>query len=186
MSTALQLTTDEFDRMVEKGSFDHLVGKIELIRGELRRINPAGPVHDDCISYLLAWSVRSTDPALIQVTVQTALRLEEMRSRPEPDLMWVRAARYRRQHPTPSDVKLAIEVADSSLQADLVEKSELYAESGICEYWVVDTRGQCVHVYRNPRAGVYEDRSIVKPGEPLLPLAPCAVPLDLHDLFVAE
>jgi len=115
MSTALQLTTDEFDRMVEKGSFDHLVGKIELIRGELRRMNPADPVHDDCISYLLAWSVRSTDPALIQVTVQTALRLEEMRSRPEPGLMWVRAARYRRQHPTPSNVKLAIKVADSSL-----------------------------------------------------------------------
>ncbi len=67
-----------------------------------------------------------------------------------------------------------------------MEKSELYAESGICEYWVVDTRGQCVHVYRNPRAGVYEDRSIVKPGEPLLPLAPCAVPFDLHDLFVAD
>jgi len=64
-----------------------------------------------------------------------------------------------------------------------VEKSELYAEAGICGYWVVDTRGQGVHVFRNPRAGVYEDRSLVKPGELLRPLAPCAVPLDLQDLF---
>lgn len=71
MSTALHLTTDEFDRMVEKGSFDHLVGKIELIRGELRRMNPAGPVHDDCSSYLSASTGWSTLGASVSMSIAT-------------------------------------------------------------------------------------------------------------------
>ena len=61
MSTALHLTTDEFDRMVHCGAFDHLCRKIELIRGELREMNPAGPRHDDLITYLtylMNWSVK--------------------------------------------------------------------------------------------------------------------------------
>ena len=60
MSTGLHLTAQEFDRMVERGAFDHLNRKIELIRGELREINPAGPLHDDLITYLTNWSARST------------------------------------------------------------------------------------------------------------------------------
>lgn len=57
MSTTLHLTIDEFDRMVLCGAFDHLRRKIELIRGELREMNPAGPLHDDLITYLTNWSV---------------------------------------------------------------------------------------------------------------------------------
>jgi hypothetical protein len=56
VSTGLHLTAAEFDRMVECGAFDHLNRKIELIRGEIRETNPAGPIHDDLISYLLDWS----------------------------------------------------------------------------------------------------------------------------------
>jgi len=32
------------------GAFDHLNRKIELIYGEIREMNPAGPVHDDLIA----------------------------------------------------------------------------------------------------------------------------------------
>jgi hypothetical protein len=44
MSTSLQVTAQEYDQMVEKGAFNHLTGKIELIRGEIRQMNPAGMV----------------------------------------------------------------------------------------------------------------------------------------------
>ena len=131
MSTELHLTAEEFDRMVECGAFDHLNRKIELIRGELREMNPAGPLHDDLIMYLNNWSARSTSPELFMVTSQTGLDLVTLDSRPEPDLLWVRAARYHQRHPSASDVKLAIEVSDSSLQTDLREKATLYAEAGI-------------------------------------------------------
>jgi Uma2 family endonuclease len=114
---------------------------------------------------------------------QSGLRLAELRSRPEPDLMWVRAARYRQHHPTAADIKLVIEVADSSLQNDLVDKEVLYAEAGIVEYWVVHAQSKCVHVFHDPRNGTYQQRDVAKVGEYLTPLAPCSSPLDLQDLF---
>lgn len=183
MSTGLHLTAAEFDRMVERGAFDHLNRKIELIRGELREMNPAGPVHDDLITYLNDWSARAINRNELRVTVQTGLNLSELDSRPEPDLMWVRAARYQTQHPAAADVKLAIEVSDSSLQRDLIEKAPLYAQAGIIEYWLVDAQGKCIHIFRDPQAGEYAERFVAKIGEFLSPIASCATPLDLQNLF---
>lgn len=183
MSTSLHLSSAEYAQMVERGAFDHLNRKIELIRGEIHQMNPAGPLHDDLIAFLNDWSVRSTDPSLVRVNVQTGLELAELASRPEPDLLWVRAGRYRDHHPTAKDVLLAIEVADSSLQSDLVEKASLYAEAAIVEYWIVDVQGRCIHLFRDPVAGHFTHRGIAKVGEVLLPTAPCLMPLDLQDLF---
>jgi hypothetical protein len=47
MSTIFpKLTGSEFDAMVDRGAFDCIEGKkVELIRGELRFMNPAGPIH---------------------------------------------------------------------------------------------------------------------------------------------
>lgn len=183
MSTSLHLTADEYDRMVERGAFDGLHRKIELIRGETRERNPAGPLHNDYVAHIAAWSIRSTSPDAIRVNVQMDLDLSELESRPEPDVFWILAGRYRDRHPNAADVKLAIEVSDSSLQSDLIEKASLYAEANIVEYWVVDVQGNCVHVFRAPQDGVYTDRSVAKVGEQLSPLETCEKPLDLSDLF---
>lgn len=69
MSAGLNLTAEEYDQMVLRGAFDHLNRKIELIRGELQEMNPAGPLHDDLITYLTSsvnrsarsWSRRKPD-----------------------------------------------------------------------------------------------------------------------------
>ncbi len=54
MNTGLaKLTGIEFDSMVDRGAFDCIQGKkVELIRGELRLMTPAGPIHDDYIDFL--------------------------------------------------------------------------------------------------------------------------------------
>jgi hypothetical protein len=44
--------------MVACGAFDGLKRKVELIRGKILTMNPAGPIHDDYIGYLTDWSVR--------------------------------------------------------------------------------------------------------------------------------
>jgi len=183
MSTGLHLTSEEYDQMVRRGAFDHLHRKIELIRGEIREMNPAGPVHNDYVDYLTEWSYAATSRDSVRVRVQTDLDLPELESRPEPDVLWIRAGRYRDRHPVAADVKLAIEVSDSSLQADLTEKAALYAEANIIEYWIVDVQGNCVHVFRRPQHGQYTDRSVAESGEQLSPLEPCSRPLDLRDLF---
>ena len=183
MSTALHLTTEEFDRMIECGAFDHLQRKIELIRAELREMNPAGQIHDGLIVYLTNWSALEVAKVSLLVTSQTGLNLAELASRPEPDLMWLRNARYRESHPSASDVKLAIEVFYSSLHSDLHEKAELYAEAGIVEYWIVDAGSACVHVFRQPVGTQYTDRSVASKGEQIAPMVAPQARLDVSDLF---
>lgn len=183
MSTALHLTADEFDRMVQRGAFDHLNRKIELIRGELREMNPAGPLHDGLIIYLTNWSVGAASQASMLVSSQTGLNLANLQSRPEPDLLWLRTDDYRKRHPTAADVKLAIEVSDSSLNSDLREKAELYAEAGIVEYWIVDANAGRVNVFRQPQGAQYTDRSVFKRGDTLAPLALQSAVLDIGELF---
>ena len=78
MSTGLHLSVDEFDQMVARGAFDHLNRKIELIRGELREMNPAGPLHDGLIMYLNNWSVMAAAGKSILVSSQTGLNLAEL------------------------------------------------------------------------------------------------------------
>ena len=184
MSTTLHLTLSEYDSMVRLGAFDRLDRKIELIRGELIEMNPAGPIHDDLITYLTNWSVRSEDPLQTLVTSQTGLDLPELQSRPEPDLMWIRLDRYRNSHPKATDVQLAIEVSFSSLAYDLETKRRLYAESNIQEYWIVDSQSHCIHVHRQPIQGDYQQRSVRSIADTLSPLIQPNAKLDLRDLFV--
>ena len=72
MSVSSKITGAEFDSMVDRGAFDGLgPRKIELIRGELRFMNPAGPVHDDYIDYLTRWSVENTKAMDANIRVQS-------------------------------------------------------------------------------------------------------------------
>ena len=58
MTTVAKLRGSDFDSMVERGAFDSLEPmKIERIHGELRFMNPAGPIHEGEIEYLTRWSV---------------------------------------------------------------------------------------------------------------------------------
>jgi Uma2 family endonuclease len=183
MPTTLQLTLAEYDSMVRVGAFDRIDRKVELIHGELIEMNPAGPVHDDLISYLNTWSARSFNPTLTIITSQTGLNLPEQISRPEPDLLWLRKGRYRDAHPKASDVQLAIEVAYSNIAYDLETKRKLYASAGIIEYWIVDAEANCIHVFTHPDQGDYTKRQVFKVGESLSPSLTPTATLNLQDLF---
>jgi hypothetical protein len=50
-------------------------------------MSPAGPVHDDLITFLAGWSTSVIDTDTIQVRIQCGLELTEQESRPEPD--WI-------------------------------------------------------------------------------------------------
>lgn len=154
MSTIAKLRGSDFDSMVERGAFDSLEPmKIELIYGELRFMNLAGPVHEGEIEFLTNWSYEHTDRNSISIRVQSGFNCGD--HRPEPDLVWARKLLSRRIRPTQADILLLIEVSDSSLKQDLGEKADLYAEHGVLEYWVIDVSGEQVHVHRNPTAGRY-------------------------------
>ncbi len=177
------ITLPEYDALINCGAFHVLNRKVELIRGELTEMNPAGPLHDDLLVYLMNWSLQHIDPAQTYVTSQTGLELPTQSSRPEPDLMWLRAARYRTHHPRAEDVQLAIEVADTSLAKDIEVKRRLYAEAGIIEYWIVDALSQKVHVYRQPNNGDYAQHTLHQIDEEIAPVFRSEAKLNLHKLF---
>ena len=58
MSAIAKLSGKDFDRMVLRGAFFDLEPmKVELIYGELRFANPAGPVHEAEMQFLMEWSI---------------------------------------------------------------------------------------------------------------------------------
>jgi Uma2 family endonuclease len=181
MSTILKLTANEYDSMIEKGAFNGLQRRIELIRGELRERNPAGPVHEDYIDFLNRWSVSSTEASECVVRVQSSIDLGT--SRPEPDIAWLQPGRYSARRPQPADVLLIIEVADSSLSDDLAEKASLYAQFRIAEYWVVDATGRRIHVHRRSDGDRYQEITQFSAEQTIAPTCKSSATLVLSDLF---
>src|SRR5205085_348286 len=81
--------------------------------------------------------IRASLPPGWIVRVQAPLALDD-ESAPEPDVAVVRGrhADYRSAHPTRA--ALIVEVAESSLTFDRVQKGSLYARAGIVDYWIVN------------------------------------------------
>lgn len=132
MSTVARLSVEEYDRIIATGVFDHPVRRrVELVRGEIRDMNPIGPLHEDAVDLLAEWSFDSVPRMKVRVRVQNSIGLPELDTVPEPDLAWVRRRAYSRGRPTPRDVLLVIEVADTSLAYDTGEKADLYAAASI-------------------------------------------------------
>jgi Uma2 family endonuclease len=176
----------EYERMIADGEFDQLEEHVELIRGELHFMSPAGPFHGDVVAYLTRWTVQTGGNWGYMPWPQQGVSLAELISIPEPDVAWVRLRRYKKQLPTVADVGLVIEVSHSSLAYDRNKKAPLYAEAGIQEYWIANCEEQCIEVYRNPVGTLYTQRSIIKPGERISPLVAPEASLDVADVYADE
>jgi Uma2 family endonuclease len=81
-------------------------------------------------------------------------------SEPEPDLAVVAGTidDFRTEHP--ATARLVIEVAVSSEDLDR-EKTSLYAEAGVGEYWLVLVEKKVVERFSEPTAAGYANRSVV-------------------------
>ena len=80
------------------------------------------------------------------------------------------------------DVRLAIEVSDTSLTRDLRIKAELYARFGVVDYWVVDVRAERVLVHREPGPAGYGDVRVASREEAVKALRIPGLALRLADL----
>ena len=71
---------------------------------------------------------------------------------PEPDVALLRqpSDSFLEEAPRPSDIRLLIEIADSTRARDLGSKAQLYAAAGIPEYWVLDLTRRLLHIHRQP------------------------------------
>lgn len=101
------------------------------------------------------------------IGVQTALRIPENNSVPEPDLAWMVRKEYSEHHPESADVLLVAEVADSSLETDRTDKLSIHAEAGIADDWIVNLAASQIEVYRQPRSQRYEKKTVHESSQAL-------------------
>src|SRR5688572_439926 len=133
--------------------------RVELISGEILNKMSIGPSHAATVKRLnRIFSNLVADRCV--VSVQDPIALDDF-SEPEPDLALLapRADLYGSSHPTPGEVYLIVEVADSSLRFDRERKIPLYAAAGIPEVWLVDLIEKLLTRYRNPMRGNYTEIS---------------------------
>ena len=163
MATRYRFRVEEFERAFQG------VPHVELLRGEVYQMSPIGPKHVHKVAQLDA-RLQETLRGKAVVLVQSPLRLSED-SEPEPDLMVLRPPldRYREKLPTPEDVLLLVEVADTSLEFDREVKLPLYAEAGIPEVWLVNLKENLLEFYRDPRGGRYREIRLLSPEEEVSP-----------------
>ncbi len=110
-------------------------------------------------------------------------------SAPEPDV-WVVPGRFEDCTDHPTTALLVVEVSDSTLAFDLTTKAELYATSGVPEYWVLDVSGRQLVVHRDPQplaaalgAVAYQSRVTLAATDSVSPLHAPIVTLAIADLL---
>lgn len=104
---------------------------------------------------------------------------------PEPDAaVLIRPAKtYLNAPPGADDVRLIVEVSDSTLRRDLGEKAALYARAGYGEYWVLDIAARHLHVHREPSDGAYQSIVVFAEDAAVSPIAASDAALAVRDLL---
>jgi hypothetical protein len=180
--TKHRFNTQEYYRMAQTGLLKP-DSQVELLDGQIIDMTPIGPFHGGVINRLTRiFAGASTNRWL--VTVQNPVRLNPY-SEPQPDLMLLRPAEddYTSRHPSPADVFLLVEVADTSLAYDRSEKLPAYAGAGIPEVWIIDLQDQTIEVYREPQSTRYNSMLVLHPGDEAHPLAFPDFSVNLTALF---
>ena len=176
------LTVHEYDRMTEIGIFDE-DERVELLAGQIVKMAAKGTAHGAAIArtkILLDNRLREQ----IFVRLQDPVRMNNY-SQPEPDISVVipDPLYYEDHHPTPSEVYLIVEVADTTLRTDCGIKAKIYAESGITDYWVLDVNNRQLHVFREPSQDGYLSQIILADDGSISPLQFPGISFAVRDML---
>jgi Uma2 family endonuclease len=146
--TVRRFTVEQYHRLIEAGAFDD-GSPVELLEGWIVNQMGHNPPHDVVVK-LVASMLDNALPDRWHTRVQSAITTAD--SEPLPDVAVVAgvARDYLTRHPGPGDVALAVEVSDTSLLRDRVEKAPLYARAAIPVYWIVNIAEGILEVYTDP------------------------------------
>ncbi len=145
---ARPLRRGEYEELVELGAFGD--ERIELLRGVLVEMTPQGHQHARITAWIAQWFSRALAIARFEVRSHSPYAASD-ESMPEPD---VSVSRRTQREGHPDAALLLVEVSDTSLVKDRKIKTEIYAEAGVPEYWIINVRSRSVEVRTQPgRAG---------------------------------
>ena len=172
------LSADEYQQMAEVGILDE-DERIELIGGEMYHMAAIGVRHADTMRALNRILNRQVGSGAL-VDVQDPIRLDD-ETLPQPDISIVRDRRYHDGYPTPRDILMVFEIADSSRAYDRGLKFPRYAAAGIAETWLVDLTGDVIERHCDPRDGTYRQIVTARAGDMLAStvLTQLTIPVDV-------
>lgn len=160
------VTVDEYHQMLKDGTFED--GEpIELLEGYLVQKMGHNPPHGSTVEGLNILLV-GLAPLGWRTRCQLPITLSD--SEPEPDAVLARGDRmtFRTRHPSPHEIGLVVEVADSTRYTDRREKGRMYARAGLPVYWIVNLVDRVVEVYTDPDTAAappaYRTRTDYAPG----------------------
>ncbi|MGB5963533.1 MAG: Uma2 family endonuclease [Coleofasciculaceae cyanobacterium] len=151
--TTRRFTLNEYHRLGELGFFS-ADERVELIRGEIIQMPTKKTSHSVCNTGLIRKLILLLDDRAI-VRGQEPIILPSD-SEPQPDGIIARNCfdDYLSSHPIPADILLVIEISDSTLSYDQKTKLSVYAEAGICDYWIFNLVENYLEFYTEP----YQDQ----------------------------
>jgi Uma2 family endonuclease len=156
--------------------------RLELVQGELISKMGKKRPHVNALVAVQAWLVRTFGEQFVNPEAPIDVAPEDNpTNEPEPDLVALAkpSREFQDANPRPGDLRLVVEISDSTLGFDLTAKAELYARAGIVEYWVVDVAARRLVVHLDPREGLYRSVTAYGEHEAANPLA------SLHSEFLA-
>lgn len=165
--------------MLEAGVLDR-DEKFELIGGEIVPMNAQRRLH----SVLRAKIGKAMDrllPPSLEAYQEFTVRVGEELF--EPAVVISAPQPLTRDYASIEEIRLAIEVADSSLERDRDLKAPSYAASGLPELWIVDATNQVTLVMRAPGPHGYASIETVPFAQALRPLCAPEISLRLADLM---
>jgi Uma2 family endonuclease len=173
---------NEYYRMTDAGILSE-GDSVELIDGAVIEISPIGSRHAACVDRLNKLLNRLVAQGVI-VSVQNPIILDDY-SEPQPDISLLRHRPdfYEQGHPTPADILLVVEVADSSTQFDREIKLPLYAQAMLPEVWLVNLPDDTIERYSQPANGAYRITQTLKRGEVLISTAILNLNLDVNAIL---
>jgi Uma2 family endonuclease len=174
------LKRSEFQKLADEGCFDD--ERVELLFGLVVEMTPPHPSHDESV-YRVARLLSLALGERAKVRTQSSFAARDD-SEPVPDVVVAPNESYWNDHP--SHALLVVEVSRSSIRKDSGPKAYLYGTCAVDEYWIVNHRGRCVDVYRDPHEGRWRSHVAYGRGELASPLGFPDVKLPIDELLPPE
>jgi Uma2 family endonuclease len=170
----LRWTAEDYYKLCESGVVRGR--RVQLIDGEIVEMAAQHNVHLAAIT-LSEDALRAAFGSGYWVRVQGSLDLSPL-SVPDPDLAVIVGSARNYTVNNPTTALLVVEVSDTTLYYDRRPKGNLYAASGIADYWIVNIPDRQLEVYRDPVADPtapfgfrYDNSVILAVGDFVTPLA---------------
>lgn len=180
-----QITVEEYDAMIENGVFDEN-DQIELLNGVIIEKMPKGTKHATLNDIIATYLINRLGEKVC-VKNQNPIWLDEF-SEPEPDIVLAKPPfeRYFDAHPTPNEIFLILEIADSTLGYDRNTKGAAYSRAGIRQYLLLNVQEKTLEDYREPGADGFQSKQTYRAGQTFNLVAFPDISLNVDDFLPVE